>query len=82
MIKDILKEREAKIIAETKKQFEALNKIHQKRGDQESLLETNRLEELGQMISLAQFALGFVIGQSDKESLEYWTEEAIRAQGE
>lgn len=82
VIKDILKEREAKIIAEAQKQFEALDKIHQKRGDQNSLLETTRLEELGQMISLAQFALGFVIGQSDQESLNYWTEEAMKAQSE
>lgn len=79
VIKDILKEREAKIIANTKEQFDALSKIHQKRGDQDSLLENGRLEELGQMISLAQFALNFIIGQSDEESIACWTEEALKA---
>lgn len=82
VIKDILKEREAKIIAHTKEQFDMLNKIHQKRGDQDSLLKKDRLEELGQMISLAQFALNFIIGQSDEESVACWTEEALKALAE
>lgn len=80
VIKDILKDREAKIIANTKEQFDSLNKIHQKKGDQDSLLENTRVEELGQMISLAQFAIQFIIGQSDEESLACWTEEALKAQ--
>ncbi|QDK46503.1 hypothetical protein DOM22_15685 [Bdellovibrio sp. ZAP7] len=79
VIKEILKEREAKIIANAKEQFNALSKVHQKRGDQDSILEKERLEELGQMISLAQFALNFIIGQSDEESVACWTEEALKA---
>lgn len=80
VIKDILKNREAKIIANTQEQFDSLSKIHHKKGEQDSILETHRLEELGQMISLAQFALNFIIGQSDEESLACWTEEALKAQ--
>jgi len=67
VIKDILKKRETKIIANTKEHFDALSKTREKKGDQDSLLEKERLEELGQMISLAQFALNFIIGQSDEE---------------
>lgn len=80
VIKDILKDREAKIIARTKEQFEALNKIHKKRGTQDSLLKEDRIEELGEMVALAQFALNFIIGQSDEESLACWTETALKAQ--
>lgn len=82
VIKDILKEREAKIIAETKDKFDTLDKIHEKKGDEDSLIENTRLKELGEMISLAQFALNFLIGQSDEESLACWTAEALKAQGE
>lgn len=80
VIKDILKEREAKIIAEAKNNFNALHKIHEKKSDQDSVIEKGRLEELGEMISLAQFALNFIIGQSDEESLACWTTEALKAQ--
>ncbi|MFV8259537.1 GbsR/MarR family transcriptional regulator [Bdellovibrio bacteriovorus] len=79
VIKDILKEREAKIIATAQEKFGTLHKIHEKRGEQESLLQHERVEELGQMITLAQFALNFIIGQSDEESLACWTEEAMKA---
>nr|BFD60353.1 hypothetical protein CKG001_24600 [Bdellovibrio sp. CKG001]BFD63768.1 hypothetical protein BdHM001_24490 [Bdellovibrio sp. HM001] len=82
VIKKILKERETKIIEEAKDQFEALNKIHQKRSPQDSILEEDRLQELGQMITLAQFALNFIIGQSDEDSLACWTQEALKAQEE
>ena len=82
VIKKILKERESKMIANAKAQFETVSKLHEKKGDQESLLESERLNELGEMISLAQFALNFVIGQSDEESLACWTEEALKNLGE
>ncbi|KHD88265.1 MAG: hypothetical protein OM95_08880 [Bdellovibrio sp. ArHS] len=78
VIKDILKEREAKIIANTKDQFEELAKVSQKRGDQVSLVETEKLKELGDMITLAQFALNFILSQSDEDSLACWTEEALK----
>ncbi len=78
VIKKILKEREAKIIATAQEEFEAVRKLHNKKGDQDSILENQRLEELGQMISLAQFALNFIVAQSDEESLACWTEEALK----
>ncbi|HEY1080587.1 MAG TPA: hypothetical protein VGE46_10820 [Bdellovibrio sp.] len=80
VIKNILKEREATIIANAKEHFEGLQKIHQKKGAADSSLEDSRLEELGDMISLAQFAVNFVIGQSDEESLACWTAEALKAE--
>lgn len=79
VIKKILKEREAKIIAEARENFDALEKIQNKVDDQDSVLKKERLDELNQMISLAQFAIHFIIGQSDEEALAGWTEEAMKA---
>lgn len=79
IIKDILQKREAKMIAEARTQFAALRKIQQKRGPQESAIDEDRLEELGQMITLAQFALGFLLSQSDEDCLAQWNEEALKA---
>lgn len=79
VIKDILKNREAKIIASAKEQFDALTNVHQELGDHASLLESGRLQEVGKMISLAQFALNFLVEQSDEESLACWNKEALKA---
>lgn len=82
VIINILKTREAKIIAETKMQFDSLSKLHHKRGEEDSPLDKDRLEELGQMISVAQFALNFLIAQSDEEAIACWTAEANKSQTE
>lgn len=82
VIKDILKKRESVIIAESKVRFEKLNQAHLKNGDADSLVTQSRLDELGQMITLAEFALDFLIGQGEKETLATWTEEATKAHKE
>lgn len=78
VIRDILKERESKIIANTKIQFDTLCKIHHNKGPNDSALKAERLDELGQMISVAQFALQFLIGQSEEEPLALWADKAQR----
>ena len=78
-IKKILKERELKIIKTAQVKFDSLNALHQKSDSSQSLVDGGRLEEIGQMISLADFSLGFLIGQTNEEALQYWSEEAQKS---
>lgn len=80
VIKKILSEREAKIIKTSRQYFESLQKIHVQRGAENSLLDPDRLHEIGEMILLAQFSLNFILGQSDENALAHWTEEAHKNQ--
>jgi DNA-binding transcriptional regulator GbsR (MarR family) len=76
VIKKILKERELKIIKTAQAKFESLSHLHKKSEQGQSVIDGERLEEVGQMIALADFSLGFLIGQSNEEALQYWSEEA------
>ncbi len=80
VIKKILKTREAQLITEADKRFQNLQKTHDKRGPADSLLLTDRLAELGNMLTLAKFAVAFLIEQSDEDTMADWTKEAIKAQ--
>lgn len=79
VIKNILKNREAKLISEADTRFKALIKTHEKRGPEDSILKSDRLTELNEMLTLAQFAIQFILQQSDPETVADWAEEAAKA---
>lgn len=79
VITKILKDRELKIIKTAQAKFDSLNALHEKSDTGQSLVNGERLEEIGQMISLADFSLKFLIGQTNEEALQYWSEEAQKS---
>lgn len=78
VIKAILKKREARMIAEAQDRFESLRKIQDKNKHSNSIIAADQLEELGQMISLAQFAVHFLIGHNDENLGLGWLEQALK----
>lgn len=72
VVKDILKNREDQLIGNAANQFEKLLKSSHKKGPEKSILDKSRLDEVGQMIVLARFALDFIIGQNEPDFLSQW----------
>lgn len=70
VIKKIIQEREMKMITSARAHFDSLSDIHQKNNPEVSVIDSDRLDEVGQMISLAQFSLGFLLGQSTEFDLD------------
>lgn len=81
VIQKILKSRESKLISESKRKFDKVLSYQDSDLNQKALVDEARLSELGEMIQLAQFALKFILSQSDEDSLRAWNDEATRAQG-
>ena len=69
VVKDILKEREEKLINNANNQYEELLHFSQKKDANQSIVNSARLEDVGQMIILARFALDFLVGQSNIDFL-------------
>lgn len=70
VIRSILKEREKKMIRDARERFEDLSRSLAR--EPESLVNSDRMKALGEMISAADFAIDFIIQSSDAESLSSW----------
>lgn len=66
VIKEVLQKREMALIEDAQKHFSKVN------ASDDPGLNKERLERLGQMITLAQFAAAFVVMQADEENFCRW----------
>ncbi len=72
VIRDILKNRERKLILEAQKNFEALNKTVQSASEASQLIDVERLQKTGEMISMALVAADLIIHNTDESAVMNW----------
>lgn len=73
VIRNILKLREKKLIENAQKQYEKLDTFEGHQYNQNSRVDHDRLDALGEMISAAGFALDVVIKSSESDPLSNWS---------
>ena len=73
VIRNILQQREKKLLENAQKHYEKLDTFEGHQYDQNSRIEHDRLDALGEMISAAGFALDVVIKSSENDPLSNWT---------